>query len=72
MRRAVPDAIEAYLRRVKALSVGVHPQEKELIASELHDYVEQLQSRLPVLSEEYFEDGSSVASTIRTSVEQFE
>lgn len=64
--------IDAYLRKIKSYSIGIDNEAIDVIKEELKDYVYQLQIRLPTLSEEYFEDGSSVADSLHNSVERFE
>ena len=53
---------------MKSLAIGIDQVEMRNIVMELEEYVYQLQSRLPTLTEEYFEDGSSVADSHHTSL----
>lgn len=61
--------IDVHLRKIKSFSIGIDHESEENIKSELEDYVYQLQIRMPTLSEEYFEDGSSVNGSLQSSVE---
>jgi hypothetical protein len=54
---------------VRSFVIGIDPTEFENIKFELEEYVCQLQARLPTLSEEYFEDGSSVADSHHASIQ---
>lgn len=64
--------IDVYLRKIKSFSIGIDENSVEIIKEELKDYVYQLQTRLPTLSEEYLEDGSSIADSYHTSVDKFD
>lgn len=64
--------IDVYLRKIRSLSIGIDESAAETIKEELKDYVYQLQTRLPTLSEEYLEDGSSIADSYHNSVERFD
>ena len=61
--------IDVLLRKVKSLSIGIDREEFQNIKMELEEYVYQLQARLPTLSEEYFQDGSSVADSHHASLQ---
>ena len=60
--------IDVYIRKIKSFSIGIDESSAETIKEELKDYVYQLQTRLPTLSEEYLEDGSSIADSYHNSV----
>lgn len=50
MEKLKENEIDAYLRKIKAYSIGIDDEAIDVIKEELKDYVYQLQIRLPTLS----------------------
>lgn len=59
--------LDHLLRQIRGFTIGIDREEIDKIRVELQDYVYHLKTRLPTLSEEYFEDGSSVADSYPVS-----